>query len=81
MTKEQYYKEQVRGFLARFFKNYALQDDDHIFSLGFINSLFAMELVLFVEKTFGITVENDDLDMKNFQSVSAIASFVEQKLS
>jgi acyl carrier protein len=38
-----------------------------------------MQLVQFVETTFGITVESDDLDIDNFRSIDAIAALVERK--
>jgi methoxymalonate biosynthesis acyl carrier protein len=39
-----------------------------------------MQLVMFVENTFNIKVENDELDLENFKSVSAISEFVNKKL-
>lgn len=74
-------KVHIKAFLARYLQNYDLLDDQDIFSLGFINSLFAMQLVLFVEKTFHIEVSNEDLDIDNFRTVNAIATLVEQKRS
>ena len=44
-----------------------------------LNSLFAMQLVLFVEKTFDIQVANEDLNFQNFKSLNAIVDFVERK--
>lgn len=72
-------KVRIRAFLARYLQNYDLPDDQDIFSLGFINSLFAMQLVLFVEKAFHIGVSNEDLDIDNFRTVNAIATLVERK--
>ena len=69
----------IRKFLSRAFRNYALQDDEDIFSAGFVNSLFAMELVLFVEKEFTITIDNEDLDIDNFRTISAIATLIDRK--
>lgn len=74
-------KVKIRQFLAKFFANYAFQDQEDIFALGFVNSLFAMQLVLFVEQDFGITVENEDLELDNFCSINALANFVSQKLA
>ncbi len=69
----------TRAFLAKFFQNLDLQDDQDIFAMGFVNSLFAMQLVLFVESEFGISVENEDLDIDNFKSINAIVNLVERK--
>jgi acyl carrier protein len=72
-------RTKTRAFIAKFFQNVELQDSDDIFELGFVNSLFAMQLVLFVEAEFGFTVENDDLDIGNFRSIDAIVHLVESK--
>ena len=74
-------KVSIRQFLAKFFKNYDLQDGEDIFSLGFVNSLFAMQLVLFVEQTFHITVEDEDLDIDNFRTINALANLIQRKTS
>lgn len=74
-------KNSIRAFLARFFQNLNLEDDQDIFALGFVNSLFAMQLVLFVEKEFGFHVENDDLNIDNFRSIDAITRLIEGKIS
>jgi methoxymalonate biosynthesis acyl carrier protein len=69
----------IKAFLSRFFKNHDLQPDEDIFSLGFVNSLLAMQLVAFVEKEFGISVADADLDLDNFRSIRSIADLVARK--
>ena len=69
----------VKEFLSRFFRQHDLQPDEDIFALGFVNSLLAMQLVNFVEKEFGITIEDEDLDLANFRSLTAIDALVERK--
>jgi methoxymalonate biosynthesis acyl carrier protein len=73
------YKEKIRTFLSRFFRARNLNDDDDIFALGFVNSLFAMQLVMWVEKEFAIQVEDEDLEISNFNSVNAIAALAARK--
>ncbi len=72
-------KQQIREFLSRFLRDHQLADDEDIFATGYVNSMFAMQLVQFVEQTFGIAVESDDLEIDNFRSVDAIAALVERK--
>ena len=72
-------KSDIRSFLGKHFNNYDLQDDEDIFTLGFVNSLFAIQLVLFVEQTYQITIENEDLDIDNFRTINAITRLVQQK--
>lgn len=72
-------EHKIRQFLSRFFKVYALSSDEDIFALGFVNSLFAMQLVLFVEKEFQIKIEDRDLDMDNFRTIDALINLIERK--
>jgi acyl carrier protein len=74
-------KQQVRDFVSRFVRGHDLADGEDIFATGFVNSMFAMQLVQFVEQTFGITVDSDDLEIDNFRSIDAIAALVERKQS
>ena len=74
-------KETVKKFLSRFFKKHELADDEDIFELGFVNSLFSMQLVLFIEKEFGIVIDNRDLDLDNFRTINSIAGLIEKKAS
>jgi methoxymalonate biosynthesis acyl carrier protein len=72
-------KLRTRAFMVGIFSNYDLKDDEDIFESGFVNSLFALQLVMFVEKTFEVTVEDEDLDLDNFRSIVAVADFVRRK--
>lgn len=70
----------IRAFLSRSFDGETFADADDVFALGFGNSLFAMQLVTFVEEEFGIEVEAEDLDMSNFNTIDSIANLVQRKL-
>ena len=72
-------KEKIRQFFSQFFRASDLQDGDDIFAKGFVNSLFAMQLVMWVEREFNVKVEDDDLELSNFNSVNAVAAFVTRK--
>lgn len=69
--------------ITRFVRNAThlpdLAEDDQLFETGIINSLFAVQLITFLEKTFGIEVGPDDLDIRNFASIKATAAFVTTK--
>lgn len=66
----------IRTFIQARFPQAELTDEQDIFAMGFINSLFAMELVMFIEKTFGRSVPNDELRIDNFRTVEAMAALV-----
>lgn len=65
--------------MSRSFKGRDIADGDDIFALGFGNSLFALQLVAFVESEFEIEIDTEDLEMVNFRSVDAVASLIERK--
>lgn len=69
----------IKEFLSRFFKSHDLQPAEDIFALGFVNSLLAMQLVAFVEKEFGVSIEDEDLDLDNFRSIDAITRLIARK--
>jgi acyl carrier protein len=69
----------IREFISRHVRGHELRDDEDIFATGFVNSMFAMQLVQFVESEFGFTVESEDLDLDNFRTIDAIAALVERK--
>ena len=72
-------KAKIRDFLLQYIHNHNLQDDEDIFAGGFVNSLFAMQLVLFVESGFDIQIEDEDLNLDNFRSVNALAHLIDRK--
>ncbi|UQT62002.1 phosphopantetheine-binding protein (plasmid) [Streptomyces durmitorensis] len=74
-------KAKIGEYLSRFFPVQDLKDDDDIFQLGFVSSMFAIQLVSFVEHEFGLTIDNDDLELDNFRSVGALDAFVTRKQS
>ena len=69
-------KEKIRTFLMTYIKCDDFMDDDDFFQKGYVNSLMAIELVLFVESEFSIKIGNQDLSMDNFKSVNAIAQLI-----
>ena len=69
----------IKTFLSKFFGDYDLQADEDIFALGFVNSMFAMQLVLFVEQEFQVAIDNEDLEFENFRTINSIANLVERK--
>jgi methoxymalonate biosynthesis acyl carrier protein len=72
-------KQTVRGFLLSSINVPKLNDEDNLFELGIVNSLFAVQLMTFIEKTFGLEVETDDLEIENFKSLKAATAFVMKK--
>ena len=58
----------------------SIQDDAPLFGEGLgLDSIDALELVLGIEQEFGIKVEDEEVGVKAFASVNALADFIEQK--
>lgn len=76
---EKLIREKIRAFILASIHLHDLADDDNLFESGIVNSLFAVQLMTFIEKTFGIEVGPDDLEIANFKSIEAAAGFVVRK--
>lgn len=76
-------KEKIRTIIESnlkiFDSDVDFSDDDHIFRKGFVDSLFAVKLLAYLEQEFNIKIGNEDLNIENFHSVNKIISFVESK--
>ena len=59
--------------------NREVSDDEQLIENGVLTSLQTVELVMFLEDRFGVTVEDEELDEENFASVSTIAELVTGK--
>ncbi|MGV9878584.1 acyl carrier protein [Streptomyces sp. NPDC003006] len=78
-TARQISAEEVRAELKRFLEERTKTDwaaDTDLFATGGVSSLFAMELVVHVEKTFDVAVEGPDLRIDNFRTVNAMTELV-----
>jgi len=78
-STEQQVRETMRRFILSSIQVTRLDDDANLFESGIVNSLFAVQLMTFIEKTFAIEVGMDDLDVENFKSVNATTGFVLRK--
>lgn len=55
-----------------------IQADTQLLKSGLVNSLFALEIVVFVEKTFGLKLGRKDISPENFASAASITALVER---
>ena len=72
-------KTKIRSFLETFIQDDDFSDEDDIFALGLVNSLMAMQLVLFLEKEFSLKFSNEDLNLQNFRSIDSMAGLLENR--
>ncbi len=50
-----------------------------LISSGLIDSLSLMDLALFVEDTFGVRIEDTELNADTFDSLEALAALIQRK--
>ncbi|MBN1955562.1 MAG: acyl carrier protein [Anaerolineae bacterium] len=76
-------KDQIRQFLAEnfLFTDDASQLDDSVSLLeeGIVDSTGVLELVGFIEETYGLRVDDEEIVPDNFDSIQRLASFVRRK--
>ncbi|MGC7102080.1 acyl carrier protein [Amycolatopsis lurida] len=68
-------RENIRGFLEQRTRTQWGEDTD-LFESGSVNSLFALELIVHVENTFGLAIRGPDLTLANFRTVNTMTALV-----
>ena len=58
----------------------AIRDDQSLLDAGIIDSTGVLELVCYLETTFDIEVQDDEMLPENLDSIRAIANYVDRKL-
>jgi acyl carrier protein len=77
-------EHEIRSFLVNNFlfgRADALRDNESLLG-NVVDSTGAIELVMFLQDRFGITVEDEEMTIpENFSSVKNLTAFVEKKLT
>ena len=77
-------EEQIRQYIAEnlLFSDdgYHLADETSFLAEGIVDSTGVLELVMFVEETFAIAVQDEEIVPENFDSLSCLAAYVRHKL-
>ena len=84
MNQAQTVEERVREFVLKQFplaRKGGVKPDDRWLETGLIDSLGILDLVRFLEMEFSLHVSDEELSPENFQSLAAVASFVDAKLA
>jgi|WetSurSiteA1Bulk_404760.scaffolds.fasta_scaffold79805_2 acyl carrier protein len=56
-----------------------LADDEPLIEGGIIDSMNLIKLVAFIKEKFGIEISEDELDIENFRTVTALTAFISNK--
>ena len=82
MKNEVQIKEEVRNYLkeASLSSGDNIKDDTLIFDTGVLDSMGLLFLIEFLNEHYQITVEDEELQPNNFESINNIAEFIKKKL-
>jgi len=75
-------KQQVRAFITSNFyvaDPATLADDASLLDQGIIDSTGVLEIIMFLEDTFGFKVADSEMLPENLDSIENIASFVDRR--
>lgn len=76
-------KNSVRNFIVENFlfgdTSQVIEDATSLIDNGYVDSTGVLELVMFLEQTFGIKVADSEIVPANLDSVGAIAAYIEGK--
>jgi acyl carrier protein len=76
-------REKIKTFISGYFQievDSVLSDDASFIEEGIIDSVGVLELVAFIENTFGFRVEDEEIIPENLDSVNRLVVFVQLKL-
>jgi acyl carrier protein len=77
-------RKQVRDFIVSNFVTDTdideLSDDTSFEKLHLIDSVRALDVILFTEETFSVVVDNEEALPENFDSIANITAYVQRKL-
>ena len=68
-------EDEITGFVAEKTRTGPEVDQD-LFASGLATSMFAMQLVVFLEQTYAVSVAGSDLQLTNFRTVRSVAALV-----
>lgn len=78
------HKAKVRAFIVDNFLFGAggdLEDGTSLLDAGIIDSTGILELVLFVEETYDLRVDDTDVVPENFDSLDAVETYLQKRLA
>ena len=81
MTTESQIKDYIAKNLLFSSNGFGYPDDASFLEEGIVDSQGVMELVLFVEETFHVNVDDSEIIPDNFDSVSQLSGYIHRKQS
>jgi len=69
-------EQMIMDFFIEKGKGKGLEHDTDLFAGGFINSLFAFEMVVYIEDVFSVKIDDKEITEDNFRSIDSITAMI-----
>jgi acyl carrier protein len=80
---QQTIEQKIRNYIIETFlfgeSNNGLKDTDSLLEKGVIDSTGVLELIAFLEETYGIKVKDEELIPENLDSITNVSDFIRRK--
>lgn len=78
------YKKDIEEFIVENFlfgeKN-GLTETTNFFDKGIVDSTGVLELICFLEETYDLTIDDEEVTQKNFSSIFNVNNFLQKKIT
>ena len=77
------YKKDVQEFIVENFlfgDQNGLAEDTNFFDKGIVDSTGVLELICFIEETYDVSIDDEEVTQKNFSSIANVNSYLQNKL-
>jgi acyl carrier protein len=84
MIEQAEISRQLREFILANFpaaRRQALDEENSLFNTHIVDSMGILDLALYIENAFGLTLKEEEFSAENFESIGALTKFVANKLT
>lgn len=84
ISKEHNVKDRITAYVNNYFikeSGLVVKDDTSFLDEGIIDSTGVLELIAYIETTFEIRIEDEEIIPNNFDSINKLVDFVCMKLN
>ncbi|AKG35134.1 acyl carrier protein [Paenibacillus durus] len=72
-------RELIAGFIQDLINEPVSDHASNLFEQGILTSLDVLDLLAFLENTFGLEISEEDVDMESFGTIDGLVGLVERK--
>ena len=80
IMKKQKIKKEIRNFLVNQLKLKNIENNTKLFEESILDSLHLVEIIVFIEKKYEISIELKDIQSNSFEDINNISEFVFNKI-